>query len=155
MFEAYSTSSSTFTQNQPITFENIRIKSTNVIDLIDKGISDIENGKTLSKERLNSIRKAVSDTRNLVNKANEDYPKVILPAINQGISDIGSLLNNGTILLNGIKDCVPDLKSIISLINEVEIPENMTANLLLDMLNILLNKQEYERIIKEIDEQCE
>lgn len=38
---------------------------------------------------------------------------------------------------------------------KLELPENMTANLLLDMLNILLNKQEYERIIKEIDEQCE
>ena len=100
------------------TFENISIKSTKAIDLIDKGISDIESGKTLSKERLNSIKKAVSDTRDLVNKANEDYPKIILPAINQGISDIGGLLNNGTTLLNGIKDCVPDLKSIISLIND-------------------------------------
>lgn len=38
---------------------------------------------------------------------------------------------------------------------KLELPENMTANLLLDMLNILLNKQEYEKIIKEIDEQCE
>ena len=100
------------------TFENISIKSTKAIDLIDKGISDIESGKTLSKERLNSIKKAVSDTRDLVNKANKDYPKIILPAINQGISDIGGLLNNGTTLLNGIKDCVPDLKSIISLIND-------------------------------------
>lgn len=38
---------------------------------------------------------------------------------------------------------------------KLELPQNMTANLLLEILNILLSRQEYEKIIREIDEECE
>lgn len=101
------------------TFENINVTSENVINLIDKAVDDIENGKTLSKERLTEIKNALGNTRNLVNKANEEYPTVILPAINKGISDIEDLLKDGNVLLNGVKDCMPELKSIISLISDI------------------------------------
>lgn len=100
-------------------FKNLEDKLSNTITLINNGITSIDNGEALSKERLSEIKNAITNTTDLINKANSNYPSVILPAINDGISDINVIISNGESIISKVEESMPNIKSILGVLGEI------------------------------------
>ena len=100
-------------------FKSLGDSLSNTITLINNGITSIDNGEALSNNRLSEIKDSIINTTALINKANKDYPSIILPAINNGISDINLIISNGESIISKVEDSIPNIKSILGILGVI------------------------------------